>query len=82
MRVKKVLEDARPQLAGKATIDEERWQRDTLHFAFTAQGQHISGHLEVKDTEYDITATLPLLLRLFEGKIQKAIEEQVKLAMG
>ena len=82
MRVRKTLEHVRPQLLGKMTIEEERWEGDTLHFAFTAEKNHISGQLVVKDKEFDITAKLPLLMRLFEGKIQRAIEEQVKMAMG
>ena len=82
IRVNKRLQEIGPQLAGKATIDEERWEGSTLHFAFTAEGQHISGSLVIKDKEFDVTATLPLMMRLFEGKIQRVIEEQVKLAMG
>ncbi len=82
IRVKKLLQEVGPRLAGKATIDEERWEGDTLHFAFTAEGQHVSGSLMIKDREFDVTVTLPLMLRLFEGKIKRAIEDQVKLAMG
>lgn len=77
-RVKQMLADAKaqPELAGKVEIQEERWEGDVLHFAFTVQGQHITGQLEVKDTEFVIDATLPLMLRLFEGKIEKMIKEQ------
>ncbi len=82
IRVKKTLEHVRPQLLGKASIEEERWEGDTLHFAFTAQGQHISGHLVIKDREFDITAKLPFMMRLFERKIKRAIEEQLKSVMG
>ncbi len=82
IRVKKTLEHVRPQLLGKASIEEERWEGDTLHFAFTAQRQHISGHLVIKDREFDITAKLPFMMRLFERKIKRAIEEQLKSVMG
>lgn len=82
VRVKKTLDHVRPQLLGKATIEEERWEGDTLHFAFTAEKQHISGNLVIKDKEFDVTAKLPLMMRLFEGKIKRAIEEQVKGVMG
>ena len=77
-RVKAALDEARPQLGDKATIEEERWDGDTLHFAFTAQGQSISGQLAVEDTQFDLYAKLPLMLKLFEGKIEKAIAEQAK----
>jgi len=75
-RIKRMLVDAKPQLADKAEIEEERWEGDTLHFAFTAQGQHITGQLEVKDGEFILDAKLPLMLKLFESKIEKMIAEQ------
>lgn len=76
MRVKHVMSEARTKLGDKGTIDEERWEGDTLHFAFTGQGQSISGTLVVLDHEFDIDVKLPLMMRLFEGRIKKMIEEQ------
>ncbi len=75
-RVKQLLIESKPQLAGKAEIEEERWDGDILHFAFTAQGQRITGQLEVKDKEFILDAKLPLMLRLFEGRLEKMIKEQ------
>lgn len=75
-RVKAALDDARSKFADQATIEQEEWTGDTLTFAFTAQGQHISGTFEVTDTEFVLDATLPLMLRMFEGKIESAIKEQ------
>ena len=40
------------------------------------QGQHISGTLEVRDAVFDINAKLPLMMRMFEGRIEKALKEQ------
>ncbi len=77
-KVKKTLDDARPELAGKAEITEERWDGDTLHFAFTAQGQNIGGQLQVKEKEFILDAKLPLMMKLFEGKIEKMISEQAR----
>lgn len=77
-RVKNMLHDAKTQLADKATIDEERWEGDTLHFASTIEGQKISGTVVVSDSQYDINVKLPIMMRLFEGRIKKAIEEQTK----
>ncbi len=76
MRVKHMMSEARTQLGDKGTIDEERWEGDVLHFAFTGQGQSISGTLVVHDHEFDIDVKLPLMMRLFEGRIKKMIEEQ------
>ena len=75
-RVQRLLIEAKPKLADKVTIEEERWEGDVLHFAFTTQGQKISGQLEVKDKEYELNAKLPLMMRMFEGRIEKMIAEQ------
>jgi hypothetical protein len=80
-RVKASLEQARPQMAGHATIEKEEWEGNKLVFAFTAQKQHISGTLVVEDKEFIIDAKLPLMLRMFEGRIEKMIAEQVKQAL-
>ena len=75
-RVKSALNEARPQLAGKATVTQEDWEGNTLNFAADIQGQSISGTLAVRDSVFDINAKLPLMLRMFEGRIEKALKEQ------
>src|SRR5579859_6069479 len=75
-QVKTALDKMRPQLAGKATIDEERWEGDVLHFAVDGQGQHISGTLTVEDTCFELYAKLPLMMKMFEGRIEKMIADQ------
>lgn len=77
-RVQRLLVEAKPKLAGQVSIEEERWEGDVLHFAFTAQGQNISGQLEVKDKEYELNAKLPFMMRMFEGRIEKMIGEQTR----
>ncbi len=77
-RVQRLLIEAKPKLADKVAIEEERWEDDVLHFSFTTQGQSISGTLAVGDKEYELNAKLPLMMRMFEGRIEKMIEEQSK----
>jgi hypothetical protein len=77
-KVKKALHEGRSQLNGMATIEEERWEGDTLHFAVTLQGKKITGTLLVNDKDFVIDAKLPLMWRIFEGRIEKMIGEQVK----
>ncbi len=77
-RVKGALADSRKQIADHATIEEERWQGDTLYFDVKVQGHRISGTFAVMPTEFVLDAKLPLLWRMFEGKIEKAIAEQTK----
>ncbi|HWP61175.1 MAG TPA: polyhydroxyalkanoic acid system family protein [Candidatus Paceibacterota bacterium] len=81
-RVKQMLQEARTKISDKATIDEERWEGDTLHFAATAEGQQVSGQVEVTDSAFVIDAKLPFMLRLFEGQIEKKIQEQAKQLLG
>lgn len=76
-QVKKGLEEARPKIGEQATIEQEEWVDDTLNFAVTVQGNSISGSLAVEDGKFILDAKLPLLWRVFEGRIKKAIEEQV-----
>jgi len=77
-KIKKALQEGRSQLGDMASIDEERWEGDTLHFTATLQGKQITGTLAVTDKDFVIDAKLPLLWRVFEGRIQKMIDEQVK----
>lgn len=77
-KVKDALENARPQLKGQATIEEETWAKNTLTFRVNIQGKTVTGSLEVTDTHFLVNAKLPLLWRLFEGRIEKMIMEQVK----
>jgi hypothetical protein len=81
-RVKAALDDARPKLAGQATLNEERWDGDVLHFDIDTHGQHIVGTLTVEEHDFNLQATLPLMLRMFEGKIEKAIIEQTQRVLG
>ena len=77
-KVKQALDDARQQLKDHATIEKEEWQGDTLHFEANLKGKTIVGTLEVTDADFVIDAQLPLLWRIFEGKIESMIAEQVK----
>lgn len=81
-QVKHALDDARPKMAGQAAINEERWDGNVLTFDVTAQGQRISGTLTVNDNNFDLYAKLPLMMRMFEGRIKKAIEEQTQAALN
>lgn len=77
-RVRRALNEGRSQLGSYATLDEERWEGSILHFAATLQGKQITGTLEVTDQDFVLDAKLPLLWRIFEGRIEKMLEEQVK----
>jgi hypothetical protein len=77
-RVKDGLSENRTQIDQNATITEERWEGDTFHFGVEVQGKVITGTPEVTDTDFVLDAKLPLLWRMFEGRIEKEIEKQIK----
>jgi len=77
-RLVAALNEAKAQAADKVKIEEERWEENMLHFAVVAEGQRITGTLEVQDNQYAVDAKLPLMLRLFEGRIERAAKEQVQ----
>jgi hypothetical protein len=79
-RLKQALGQAKenPQVKDQLSIEKEEWEGNTLNFAFTAQKQHITGTLVVEDAQYIVDAKLPLMLRMFEGRIEKMIGEQVQ----
>lgn len=76
-KIKTLLEEQKQKIAENATIETAEWDNNVLNFAFTAQGTHIKGTITVTETEFDIYAKLPLMYRLFEGKIEKAIAAEV-----
>ena len=77
-KVRRALQQSRSELAKHAEITEERWQGNTLHFAANVQGKSITGTVDVTAKDFVIDAKLPLLWRLFEGRIEKMIAEQMK----
>ncbi len=80
-KVKEGLDKGRSQIAGQATITQEEWQDSTLHFAVNLQGKDITGTLAVGEADYVLDAKLPLLWRMFEGRIESEVANQVKKLM-
>lgn len=76
-----MIAEAKRKAGDQAKIEKEEWIGDVLHFALTAQGQHLAGTFEVKDSEYLLNLKLPFYLRPFEKKIKSAILEQAKTAL-
>ncbi|MBI5004549.1 polyhydroxyalkanoic acid system family protein [Candidatus Kaiserbacteria bacterium] len=76
--VKKILSDSRSQMAAHLTVEKEEWNNNVLTFAFTAQKQSISGTLDVQDRSFELDVKLPLMMRMFEGRIKKMIEDETK----
>jgi len=75
-KIKQALNQSRGELQKHATGITEKWEGNTLHFGATVQGSTITGTLDIKDEVFVIDAKLPLLWRMFEGRIEKMIQEQ------
>ena len=69
-------------MQGQVKIDKEEWNNSMLTFAFTTQGKQVTGTLRVTDEEFIVDAKLPLMWRLFEGKIEKMVAEQAQGMLG
>lgn len=80
-RVKHALKEAEGQLAQHGASIAQEWKDNVLSFALDGQGQKISGTLTITDESFDIDAKLPLALRLFEGRIQKMIQDAAAQAL-
>lgn len=77
-KIKDAIEEARPHMVGQAEIKKEEWSGDVLSFAVLVQGKEITGTLEVTESDFVLDAKLPLLWRMFEGRIQKEVAKQVE----
>jgi hypothetical protein len=76
-RVKDALEQARPHMQGQVEVNKEEWEGDIFRFDVNLQGKNVTGTLEVTEMELVFNAKLPLMWRLFEGRIEKEIAKQV-----
>lgn len=77
-RVTRALNENRAQIAQHATITKEEWEGNTLSFVVSIQGKEISGTLDVTEADYVLDAKLPLLWRMFEGRIESQIAAEIK----
>jgi hypothetical protein len=77
-KVKEGIEKGRAQIAEQAVINEERWEGNTLHFGVSLQGKKITGTLEIGEADYVLDAKLPLMWRIFEGRIEAEVGNHVK----
>ena len=80
-RVTEALAKSHAQLLEHVPDLTTDWQGERLNFAGTLQGAHIIGTVDVEDNQFVVDAKLPLMWRMFEGRIEKAIQEQVAQAL-
>ena len=64
------------QFGGHAEEIEHEWLGDTMRFKGKARGLPIEGTVDVTDREVVIDAKLPLMAKMFEGRIRQAVERE------
>lgn len=64
------------QFGGHAEEIEHEWLGDTMRFRGKARGLAVEGTMEVTDAAVVIDAKLPLLAKMFEGRIRQAVERE------
>jgi len=74
--IQTALMQARSQLPKEVTEFTDEWNDNVLSFSVTVQGQRITGTLAVTEMDYVVDTKLPLMMRMFEGKLQKMIEAE------
>lgn len=77
-QIKQLLQQHQAEIQKNAQNVVIEWKDNVLEFSFSAQGASISGTLTVLDRAFNLYAKLPLALRLFEGRIEKMIGEEMK----
>jgi putative polyhydroxyalkanoate system protein len=55
---------------------EQQWVGDTLNLSAKAKGFQIKGTLDITDTEVILEGKLPLMAKMFEGRIKSTVEKE------
>ncbi|HEX6101202.1 MAG TPA: polyhydroxyalkanoic acid system family protein [Thermoanaerobaculia bacterium] len=64
------------QFGGHAEEIEHEWLGDTMRFRGKARGMAVEGTVEVTDAAIILDAKLPLLAKMFEGRIREAVQRE------
>ena len=64
------------QFGGHAEEIEHEWLGDMMRFKGKARGLTIEGTVEVTDAAVVLDAKLPLMAKMFEGRIRQAVQRE------
>lgn len=64
------------QFGGHAEEIEHEWLGDRMRFKGKARGLAVEGTIDVTDAEIILDAKLPLVAKMFEGRIRQAVERE------
>lgn len=77
-KVESRLNQLLAKFGGQADDMEHSWFGDTLRFKGKAKGMAVEGTVEITDAAVVIDGKLPMLARMFEGKIRHAVEREAE----
>ncbi len=80
-RIKTGITEARTSFASVLTIQEERWEGDTLHFGVSALAQQVNGTILVAENYVKLDVELPWLLAKLAKVITPAIKKEGTLLL-
>jgi len=66
------------QFGGHAEEIEHSWTGDTMEFKAKVKGLAIGGTVAITDADVVIDGKLPLIAKMFEGRIREAMEREAK----
>ena len=77
-RIKKALPDLKTDLANYFSDLHEDWDGNTCEFRLKVLGFPVSGTMNAKPSEVEISGNLPFVALPFKGKIESTIRERLK----
>jgi hypothetical protein len=77
-RMKNLLNDVKTQFADKISDLHEEWDGNMGKFTFSAMGFPVSGTLDVKTSQVEISGDLPIAAILFKRKIESTIRDRTE----
>ena len=80
-RIRDGLSRAKSEFAMLITLEDERWDGDTLHFACKSLGQRAQGTIAVYDGAVRVEVRPPWLLQRFAQAAQRVIGRKGQLML-
>ena len=80
-RIRDGLGRAKSEFAMLITLEDERWDGDTLHFSVKSLGQRAQGSIGVYDAAVRVEVRLPWLLQRFAQAAQRVIGQKGQLML-
>lgn len=78
-RLQTRLEEAKREMAGRpVSLDEERWEGDSLIFRLQAFGMGVQGSATADDDHVRVEAKLPLAAMMMRGTIESQLRAELE----